>query len=583
MFLDVQDLELELESLKSLHEQEMDSMNTKLKQKQTVMEETDSKMNMISVYVDQLEERLASFAMARRDIEAREERCKDLEIKIGEHTNEIQLLKTHLESASKERGELKDLVDLLVKERMALEKKKIKLEEEIKDQSVEGESMRAQIHTLTGELSDMKTQISNLTMTLGEIESLNNQNEMELLSLRDLRGNYDSLLQEANELHGKVSSMESEITNLRDEKDIVLLRISDVEFSKRILEDQLSESLTNISFYKAELEGLNKVIADVDPQFPILEVWDPISKVFDESNTVQSLRDNLIALNKPMIQSLAIALYSVQLQNPDQDTVEMVKSMATKKFKNLLSDESATDWIKDLLQIHLHESLNDAHLTSFLMSQTAIRALAMILLTKMVMQLMSGLRASSPFRTDDHFDDMIPPPPPPVIEDFVEDIDLGEYESLESNDLNASIPSHLNVAQSRDDGRNEDNVGFTSDDEEIIKISDVLVSTTKADQEIVSFLADDKSPLETVLLTDGHKGLTFPNDVVEDITIVEPSSSSMNSSCASEHDTVSSVQREVPFRNVRKFLSRKTGLHGLITPPSKRIILPTKRFKNKRP
>jgi len=46
--------------------------------------------------------------MARRDIEAREERCKDLEIKIGEHTNEIKLLKTHLESVSKKRGELKD-------------------------------------------------------------------------------------------------------------------------------------------------------------------------------------------------------------------------------------------------------------------------------------------------------------------------------------------------------------------------------------------------------------------------------------------------------------------------------------------
>ena len=60
------------------------------------------------VYVDQLEERLASFSMARRDIEAREERCKDLEIKIGGHTNEIQLLKTHLESVSKEREEVKD-------------------------------------------------------------------------------------------------------------------------------------------------------------------------------------------------------------------------------------------------------------------------------------------------------------------------------------------------------------------------------------------------------------------------------------------------------------------------------------------
>ena len=113
--LDVRDLESELESLKSLHEKGIESMNITLNQKQSLMDETDSKMNMISIYVDQLEERLASFAMARRDIEAREERCKDLEQKSGENAKEMESFQRQLGLLAKDRDELKDLVELLVK------------------------------------------------------------------------------------------------------------------------------------------------------------------------------------------------------------------------------------------------------------------------------------------------------------------------------------------------------------------------------------------------------------------------------------------------------------------------------------
>ena len=49
--------------MKSNHSDEIIALEEQILEKQDMINETDSKMSMISVYVDQLEERLASFAI----------------------------------------------------------------------------------------------------------------------------------------------------------------------------------------------------------------------------------------------------------------------------------------------------------------------------------------------------------------------------------------------------------------------------------------------------------------------------------------------------------------------------------------
>jgi hypothetical protein len=590
--LDVRDLESELESLKSLHEKEIESMNITLNQKQSLMDETDSKMNMISIYVDQLEERLASFAMARRDIEAREERCKDLEQKSGENAKEMESFQRQLGLLAKERDELKDLVELLVKERTALEKKKMKLEEDIKVYTIEGESMRVQIHNMNGGLIDMKQQISDLTMKMGEMESLKNQREMELHSLRNLRGSYDALLEQAN-------SMESEISCLRDEKDDVLLRISDVEVKKRNIEDQLAESLEEISSYKAELESLNKrIIVDVDPQSPIAVLWDQMGEISVESKPIRSTQDHLRVLNKAIIQSLALALHNTNMQFPDQDTNELVKSMCTQEFRKLLSNETMTEWLKVGLMTILYS--DDFYLSSFLTDQVSMRGLTMLVLTKMIVGLMSDQHGTLQyFRADDHLDELPPPPPPPILEDFVEDIDF-DYPDIKDSDLDIPDIENRNSesafqgetvpAQSSIDGESKDFLHFTTVDTENIETSSDsldnkhIPESTEAAEESDEYQEDEPYSFEPELAAVGSEGIDFLDNEMDDQGVVEPNTSSIPFIRVTEDETGSSAtHRRVPLRSIRKFLSRTTGLHGVITPPSTERNATTLRFKTKRP
>ena len=301
-----------MESLKNLHEKEIQNLNIQLTQKQTLMDETDSKMNMISVYVDQLEERLATFALARRDIETREERCKDLEDKTAKNLEELGQLQNELIFISQERDEVKNLVELMVKERTALEKNKVKLEEEIKIHMTEGENMRTQIRNLDGELGDMKKQISELTMRIGEMESLKEQSDGELHSLRNLRDSYDALIEQAK-------IMENEIGLLRGEKEEATCRTLAVEADKRSIEDQLASTLAELSSYQTELETARKGIVELDPLSPISILWDQLDEFLAQPELVWSTRGHGRAFNIPWIQSMAPVLYNTMVRISQHD------------------------------------------------------------------------------------------------------------------------------------------------------------------------------------------------------------------------------------------------------------------------
>lgn len=605
-------------------------MNIDLKLKQSLMDETDSKMNMISVYVDQLEERLASFAMARRDIEAREERCKGLEQKSGENIKEIENLRSQLELVAKERDEVKNLVELLVRERTALEKKKMKLEEEIKVHTIEGESMRVQIHQLNGELNDMKQQVSTLTMKVGELESLKNLSDMELHSLHNLRGNYEAALEQAKR-------MDSEVNLLRDEKDEILRRISSLEVSKSNVEDQLAERLTEISYYKNELEILNEKLADIDPQSPIALLWDQASAVLVESKSIRSRQDRFKAFNTPAIQSLALALYNTKMQLPDHiDMNELIQSMCTQEIRKLLSNETTTSFLKEGLITHLHKYSGDVPLPSFVFDQSSIKCLAMLVLTKMVVNMIPVGGNLQYFTADYHLDEL-PPPPPPIPEEFIGDTDMdipdvGDIISESAMELQGSRSSQspTDTVQASADGENMDQTSFSYldtenfdpsseyllestlvseahyNDEEINEVTDgenmdrmsfstsetgnfepssykldyrslfesnVVSETQFNDEEINEVLVDETSSLdrETVEAGSGDSDLVG-NDMADpfqdDHGILKSGTSSITISRGNIDEPALPVHRKVPFRSIRKFLSRKTGLHGLITPQS---------------
>ena len=121
---DITSLEETIIELQSNHTDEIESLEEMILEKDMMINETDSKMSMISVYVDQLEERLASFAVARRDINVREILCKEIEEREIQTSKDYASIQKQMKEISASRDELKNLVDLMTEERQKLSKER---------------------------------------------------------------------------------------------------------------------------------------------------------------------------------------------------------------------------------------------------------------------------------------------------------------------------------------------------------------------------------------------------------------------------------------------------------------------------
>merc|ERR1712124_215876 len=109
------------DSVLSDHQTEVATLQNIITQKQSAINATESNMTVIGTYVDRLEDRLASFAIAKRDIENREEKCDEIEACIVKVESENNDLKEKINEFNTEHDELKALLKDLVDERLQLQ------------------------------------------------------------------------------------------------------------------------------------------------------------------------------------------------------------------------------------------------------------------------------------------------------------------------------------------------------------------------------------------------------------------------------------------------------------------------------
>ena len=134
-------------------------------------------MSTIAHYVDQLEERLASFAIARKEIGVREEKCKELEEMDGKQKEEIVALQTEVTDLATKKHEMKSLIDLLVEERGILQKEKAKLEKKVRRLEEQSTSLERrfgekeeEIANLGRDLNESKQKLHEAEQTIEELE-----------------------------------------------------------------------------------------------------------------------------------------------------------------------------------------------------------------------------------------------------------------------------------------------------------------------------------------------------------------------------------------------------------------------------
>jgi myosin heavy subunit len=94
---------------------------------------TKDELELIGLYVDQLEDRLANFAIARRELEVREQEYERLEKVAKEEADIGEEYKRQLDDLTKEKEEMKALLEELVTERAETRAKIDTLTQEIND------------------------------------------------------------------------------------------------------------------------------------------------------------------------------------------------------------------------------------------------------------------------------------------------------------------------------------------------------------------------------------------------------------------------------------------------------------------
>lgn len=233
-------LEEKMKSMKRNHTEAIKDLEAKLLSKERAINETDTKMTMISTYVDQLEERLASFSIAKKHIADREVECDAIETKAKENEEKLSKIEKELATVSEERDELKNLVNLMVEERTVLQSEKHKLSHEKESLVFEGKALREELDLLNDNFLRLEAEAVTVKDQLDELRDLLKRKDEQLADMEKESNATASKLSEQDQMIDKsitlTMNMQEEIKRLHEEKD----RAEEVIFN---LEQKLSDMI----------------------------------------------------------------------------------------------------------------------------------------------------------------------------------------------------------------------------------------------------------------------------------------------------------------------------------------------------
>ena len=218
---EVERLNSELTAIRAEHDAELSRLEELLAQKQASINSSESNMTMIGSYVDQLEERLATFALARRDIEVREQKCSVIEQKAIQLEEECKHLREQVHIYDTEHDDLKSLLADLVQERAELQRDHASL---LKDKSslvAETSMLRDTVSSLEIDVDSLGKYISVWTTRVKELEHTveNQASELRESAARETelaRALTEKGIELEHVLHQKVHGLQSGMADLLD-------------------------------------------------------------------------------------------------------------------------------------------------------------------------------------------------------------------------------------------------------------------------------------------------------------------------------------------------------------------------------
>jgi predicted nucleic acid-binding Zn-ribbon protein len=260
---EVERLSDEIDSLMDRHKAEISNMQLILNEKVKELKAAESNLTIIGTYVEKLEERLADFTVARREVEERELACSELEKKVAESENQRESMQDRIQELGKEHDELKALLSELAEERSKLlESAKLSSDDRSTlEQTVQ--RLRQSYAKLDNEGRDLREQLVNSQLQLNHTEGRLNET---MAAADELLRRLDQCEYEKQELRSEVERTLQAQREWQEKLDLAELtkhalesRIEELESS---LQAALSEYITYSEETKRSMEELEREIQE---------------------------------------------------------------------------------------------------------------------------------------------------------------------------------------------------------------------------------------------------------------------------------------------------------------------------------
>jgi len=480
-------------------------MEKQLQEKQKQINETDSKMSMISVYVDQLEERLASFAVARRDITVREKECDKLVNRSVVMEEELRSVKVEVENMKVEKIEMKNLIDLLIQERMELQEERKKLSNEKEKLIFESKALREELDILNDNFLRLESSAETTQKQLDEANTIIKSQEEALDSMEA------QMQSQANEIVQKSANttltLQQEIQRLVEDNHNAMGMIRNLELMLEQLESELEETREVIRKKSMFDDNVNIFVQPPPPPPPSdLHIF---PREYEEN------------------------MHPFEHAAKESTTELLQQSDATSQEEQTVCDSSGGNSLDTIGEMHLHEAVpNDSNQE----------------------QMIENLSIAGTTNVDEglHISES---------ETLIEDPTPGAFEQ---NDLEYQETIKDDVSSLSDDNQEV----FSDLEREHVTSGLVLNQRNQAlgYEGIHEISFDDEEQLINDAYDSHYTELDqsepeLPNDFDND-------NSSMDFVTTEKEDPTSSRKRRVPFRKFRKGFSKVTGIHGFFTKPS---------------
>ncbi|KAI2489462.1 hypothetical protein MHU86_25122 [Fragilaria crotonensis] len=520
---EVERLNSELTSVLAEHKAEVSLLEDIISQKQASINSSESNMTVIGSYVDK-QERLATFALARRDIDLREEKCKEIEERASLLEKECNELREKMSSYDTDHDELKSLLADLVDERAELQRENAALRKREEQPCSGGSRLRDTISSLEIDVDSLAKYVSVWETKVADLESIVENQSSELRQSEEQGKELSRALEENTKL----------LENIRQQQ----VRAHEIE---PLLQEESADD--------EQTKELHHVQDDIPPPPPpppppansedslIFDVEEDFSPQPNERLEVDSSES--FDGQRPPDSELELSQHEWSVGN-DLDSTEPI-------YDSRVLDEPGhpgqrwgaqdpTDDVEDPLPRQVEEEILDEGDD---------------------VQRWDGQDSSASYGPD------ATPPDTSEDEDVLQSCDdqqVGEQDPLD-RPLDSDAVENLSL---------ETSVG-----QSLHNYDDVSASEGISE---FDFQRSETGTLSSEALTETQDSAVVPELPNDDATHQMPSQATLNVDARrAKALPPKNPRRKVPFRAIRKAFSRTTGIHGLITPSS--MPHPTKRDK----